>query len=91
MTHFSADMVQRSHEEIEDVCKELRASLETHRRTYEELTYEEGVLAAVRWIFFKTAENPCDGKNKNLSATVARTQLEIENINRAQAREGSDA
>lgn len=90
MTHFKADMVQRTHDEIEDMCKEMRACLDTKATTYESLTYEEGILAAVRWIFFKTAAHPCDGKDRQLAHTVERVAHEIDMLNHAQAREGSD-
>lgn len=91
MSHFQADMVARSHDEIEDMCKEMRDSHTAGGKHYEDHSYEEGVLAAVKWIFFKSGEHPCDIGKRNLDDVARRTQLEILQQNHAQTREGSDA
>lgn len=90
MPHFHADMIRRSHDEIEEMCKEMRDSVTNKSAQFEKLSYEQGAIAVIRWLYFDTGQHPCDITDRE-SGTVERTKKEIMEIERAQAREGSDA
>lgn len=90
MTHFHADMIRRSHDEIEAMCKEMREHMTRNSTEFSKLSYEQGVIAAVRWLYFDTAQHPADVSDKS-AETVERAKREIMEFERLQAREGSDA
>lgn len=74
---FTADKLQRDNEEVKALCEEMRESKEHKSRQFESLSYEDGVLATVRWLFFKTAESPYDVKRDEISARISNTQLNL--------------
>ena len=57
-----------------DEIKELAFCIQEHREAgsteFGPLTYEEGVLNTLKWLFFKTATHPTDAKPNDLSDPV---------------------
>lgn len=89
---FHRDDLQRSEEEIVELCREMRESITAKSHQYDELSYEDGVIATLRWLFFMSSTIPSDvSDRKRLDEIVQNVKREILENDRAQAREGSDA
>ena len=54
--------LQRSKEEIAQLALEIREHIDGHSLEFELLTFEEGVQATLKWLFYKNAIYPCDVK-----------------------------
>ncbi len=74
---FGADELRRTPEDIAQLCKEMRESKDSSSRQFEELTYEEGVMAAIRWLFFSTAESPYDVSRLQVRERVAEARRQV--------------
>lgn len=68
------------------MCREMRVSMDTHSTQFDKLTYEQGVIAAVKWIFFDNAQHPSDTSDP-LLGRIADVQREVMATEHAQARE----
>jgi hypothetical protein len=68
---------KRQAEEIQQLCLEMRESKETHATQFEALSYEDGVLATIRWLFFSNAESPYDIKREDLTDVVNNVRKQI--------------
>lgn len=88
--HFNADRVQREHMAIDDLCRDMRESLSSKSTEFSKLSYEEGVIATVKWLFFSTGQYPGDAVMIDSAVTVAKVKRELMEQEREQSREGND-
>lgn len=52
--------VVRSRDEISELCQEIREHQEGKSGQFAQLTYEEGVQAAIKWLFYRNEPYPAD-------------------------------
>ncbi len=57
---FTAQDLLRTAAEIMELCAEVKESKVYKSQQFARLTYEDGVLATIRWLFFSLATNPYD-------------------------------
>jgi PhoPQ-activated pathogenicity-related protein len=62
--------VVRTRDEISELCQEIREHQEGKSAQFVELTFEEGVQAAIKWLFFNNEPYPADVKPVKKAAHI---------------------
>ena len=79
--------IKREEEEIRELCLEMRESKERKSKQFESLSYEDGVMAAIRWLFFANALRPSDLSNDDLRERLDKAKIQIFREEQEQVRE----
>lgn len=57
---MSIGEVVRSKEEIVELTQEIREHLEAHSQQFVDFTFEEGVQATIKWLFYQNEKIPTE-------------------------------
>lgn len=75
---FSKEKLVRNAEDIQGLCTEMRSSIDSNSDQFAALSYEEGVLATVRWLFFTSSESPYDtSRNAEIERRLGQVKLSV--------------